>query len=324
MPIKLIPPRPGKTPYWYGRGTYLGQYVDKSTGVADRKVAKRLVTKWEEEIERGVFARPGEPTFLSAAVDYMEAGGERRFVGPLLDYFGRAKLLKTVDQEAIDKAALALYPSASPATRNRQVHTVVSAILKHAGIEMPLRRPKGAAGRVKTDWLWPEQAFRLFDEAEKIDKEFSAFLRFLCYTGTRLGEALNLQASDVRLSESFAFVRTTKNGDPRPVFLPPVVVADLANMDLNGKVFRFRKNGRLYSLLAKARKATGPDVEFVTFHTFRHTWATWMRRYGGLDTRGLVGTGAWADPKSAGRYEHVVVSEEAMKAASLPTRKATK
>ncbi|WP_436798696.1 hypothetical protein [Mesorhizobium escarrei] len=43
-----------------------------------------------------------------------------------------------------------------------------------------------------------------------------------------------------------------------------------------------------------------------------------MRGYAGLDTRGLVGTGRWKDEKSAARYEHVVVSEEARKADLLP------
>ena len=61
---------------------------------------------------------------------------------------------------------------------------------------------------------------------------------------------------------------------------------------------------------------TGVDLpERSAFHIFRHTYATWMRREAGLDTKGLVATGAWRDRKSADRYEHVVVSEEARKAA---------
>lgn len=42
-------------------------------------------------------------------------------------------------------------------------------------------------------------------------------------------------------------------------------------------------------------------------------------RVGGLDTRGLVGTGTWKDQKSAARYAHVVVTDEAQRAALLPT-----
>jgi hypothetical protein len=57
----------------------------------------------------------------------------------------------------------------------------------------------------------------------------------------------------------------------------------------------------------------------VNFHTFCHTWATWMRRYGGLDDKGLVATGRWKDIASASRYSHTVVSEESKRADRLPT-----
>ncbi len=45
-----------------------------------------------------------------------------------------------------------------------------------------------------------------------------------------------------------------------------------------------------------------------------------MRRYGGLDERGLVDTGVWRDPKSARRYTHAIVSESARRADALPIR----
>lgn len=141
----------------------------------------------------------------------------------------------------------------------------------------------------------------------------------LTYTGLRLSEALVLEWRDVNVTEGFAYVGQTKNGDPRPVHLPPVVVAALANHQGDGRVFRFNKNGHLYNLLRQVRQRA--NLSSVSFHTLRHTYGTWMRRYGGLDTRGLVGTGVWRDPKSAARYAHVVVSEEAQKADLLPTPK---
>lgn len=199
-------------------------------------------------------------------------------------------------------------------------------MLKHAGIELTLKRPKGWRGSARVDWLHPEQAFRIFAAADAKDLEFGAFLRFLCCTGVRLGQALTLTCDKVTMGEAFAYVAETKNDDPRGVHLPPIVVAALANHPRGmergkEKVFRFRKCGRLYTWLAEVKAAAGPDVAFCSFHTFRHTWATWMRRYAGLDTRGLVGTGAWRDEKSAARYEHVVVSEESRKADLLPTPK---
>ena len=77
----------------------------------------------------------------------------------------------------------------------------------------------------------------------------------------------------------------------------------------------------MWSALAQAQQPRGPInlPEGTAFHVFRHTYATWMRRFGGLDTKVLLATGAWRDRKSADRYEHVVVSEDARKAALLPT-----
>lgn len=322
MSLKLVAPREGKTPFWAVRGTHLGVKLDRSTKTPSRATAAAILRKWKDEIERGVLARPGEPTFLDAAVKYMAATGNERFLQPIVDRIGSLPL-RSITQVAIDDLALELYPNVTAATRNRQVYTVVSAVLKQAGIETPLRRPKGSRGKERVDWLKPEQAFRVFDCARAIDPEFEIFLITLCYTGLRLGEALGLLCDRLELAEQYAFVAETKNDDPRGVFLPPVVVAALANhprgLNRTGqRVFRFRKCGRLYSLLKAVRETAGPDVSFMTFHTFRHTWGTWMRRHGGLDAKGLVATGAWRDEKSASRYAHAVVSEEARRAEQLP------
>lgn len=322
MPLKLCPPR--KSPFWSVRGTYLGIYVNRSTKAGKRAIAAKVLKKWEREIECGEFAERGAATFASAAAAYMKAGGERTYVKRLLQHFGE-KPIRSIDQAAIDAAASAIYPSATAATRNRSVYTPVCAILRRAGQRIDLRRPIGSGGSKATAWLWPEQAFALFDEAEKLDKEFATLIVTLCYTGMRLSEALNLTWDQVRLSDGFAYIPDTKNGEPRAVFLPPVAVAAIANIERRGhepRVFRFTKSGHLYSLLRVAAIRANVELpERSAFHIFRHTYATWMRREAGLDTRGLIATGAWKDRKSADRYEHVVVSEEARKAMLLPVRK---
>lgn len=319
MPLKLVPPREGKSPNWTIRGAYLGKHVNRSAGTGKRAVAQQVLKQIERDIERGTFSEPGEPTFASAAAAYMKSGGERTYIRRLLEYFGD-RPIREIDQAAIDAASVAIYPNASPATRNRQVYTPCSAILVRVGIKLGIRRPQGAGGNKATAWLWPEQAFALFEEAEKLNKDFAALLIVLCYTGMRLSEALKLTWNDVRLQDGFAYVPDTKNGESRAVFLPPVSVAVLANIDPSGtRVFQFAKGGHLYSLLRAAAFKAGVDLpDRSAFHIFRHTYATWMRRYAGLDTKGLVATGAWKDRKSADRYEHVEVSEEARKAMLLP------
>jgi len=321
MPLKLYPPTGPKQANWRVRGSYLGKHVERSTRTGRRAVAVKILKAIERQIERGEFSDPGEPTFASAAAAYMRAGGERKYIKRLLEHFGD-KPLSQIGQSAIDDAAIRLYPSATPATRNRQVYTPIGAVLHYGGVQLNIRRPAGSAGRSSTVWLWPEQAEALFAEAEKINPAFAALLIVLCYTGMRLSEALGLEWNDVRLQDGFAYVAHTKTNEPRAVFLPPVAVAALGNLQdgsANRSVFRFSKGGHLYSLLRVAAIKAGVDLpERSAFHIFRHTYATWMRKYAGLDTRGLVGTGAWKDQKSAARYTHVDVSEESRRAVMLP------
>jgi integrase len=321
MSLKLYPPR-HKSPNWSIRGTYLGIRVEQTTGTPDRKLAARKLAQVRDEIERGAFSRPGAPTFAAAALKYIEGGGEQRFVLKLAEHFG-AMPLACIDQAAIDAAAAALYPRAGAATRNRQVYSPASAILKYAGIADRLRRPKGGQGARRLFFLTQEQASRLLAAAEAHDAEFGLFLAFLLYTGCRLSEALAIDLANINLAEAWAFVKDTKNGEPRLVHLPPGLSAALAEhprgMDRPGRLFRFGKGGTLYAMLDAAAEAGGVAIPpRVAFHAFRHTWGAWMRRYAGLDTAGLVETGAWRSRQAAAVYEHAIQSEEARRADLLP------
>lgn len=340
MPLKLVPPRQGRSPNWTIRGTYLKVRINESAGTPRKAIAARRKAEIEQAIECGEYAKPSikrkELTFLSAAIAYMEAGRRRRYVGRLIEHFGEAPLSE-IDQAAIDAAALAICPSTTPATRNATVYTPVSAILHHAGSKMPVRRPKGAKGQVRVDYLTPDDAGALIAEAAKFDNEFAALLMFLVYTGCRLGEALALTWERVDLEQHTAQVMNSKNGDPRSMLLREDLVAALAALrpeSGRGRVFRFRQGGWLKLKLLRARlavcglpmpargeKAPPHRLSWVKFHTMRHTWATWMRRYGGADLQGLVATGNWRDPRSAARYAHVTPREEWARVEQLPELK---
>lgn len=324
MPLKLVPPKAGRSTFWRVRGTYLGVYVYRSTQTGDRKVAGRLLACWKEEIERGAYARPGDPTFASAATSYMQAGGEKRFLAPVIKHFG-LKLLADVDQAAVDEAATTIYPESTPATRNRQVYTPVLAVLAHAGVMIRLKRPKGAQGAARTAFLDPAEAHRLRRAARARDPELGAFITLCLYTGLRLSEALGLRCDDLNLSERRAFCGCTKNGDPRTVHLPPVVVAALADhprgLDRAGeRVFAWTKGRPFHTLVMTVYRRAKVDARGAPIHILRHTYATWMRRYAGADERDLLDTGAWRDRGSVARYTHTQVSEAARLADKLPTR----
>jgi integrase len=340
MPLKVIPPRKDKSPNYTIRGSYLGVAVDRSAGTPKRAVAERELKKLEIAIERGEF--PEKPkqqavTFLGAAVSYMKAGRSRRYVGKLIQYFGETEL-SAIDQAAIDAAAVAIYPNVTPSTRNVAVYTPVGAILHHAGVKIVVKRPKGHKGKQKTLFLLPPDAFAIIKAADAIDDEMGSLLTFLLYTGCRIGEALALKWEQVDLDNRLAYIETSKNDDPRTVKLRDEVCQRLEPYKkVSGKVFRFHQGGHRNFLFLNAKvTACGlPAIQrpkpkqrmvippyrysWVTFHTFCHSWATWMRRFGGADLQGLVATGRWRDERSAKRYTHTAAHEEWDRVDSLPS-----
>lgn len=342
MPLKIVRSRNPKTTNLYIRGTYLGIAIDKSCRTDRRSVARIVLKRYEEAIERGEYppkeaAVSGEqPTFLSAAIAYMETGHRVKYVAKLIKHF-RDTPLSEIDQQAIDEAATALYPNTTGGTRNACVYTPVSAILRHAKVEIKLRRPIGAKGRIVTDWLTADDAFGIIAAAELFDAEYALLLKFLLYTGVRLGAALNLQREDIQAEQRMAWVRHQKGQPASNVLLREdlrdVLVEHIRSHN-RGRVFRFHQGGHLKHQLVRAKLGylglpcpVRPEVgwrsppyrlAWANHHTFRHTWATWMRQ-AGVDVQGLVATGNWRDPKTAARYAHAVPRDEWSKVDHLPS-----
>jgi integrase len=229
------------SPHYYARGTHLGVSIDQSLKTSDRGKAERLLAElqneiFEEQIRGNSVHRE---TFASAALRYVEAGGERRYVEPLLHHFGDLPLDR-IDQQAIDNAAAALYPKCSPATRNRDVYTPISAILKFAGITHNIRRPKAPPGVVR--WLTHDEARRLVSACSP---HLRPLIMFLLHTGARIGEALWLDWNCVDLGR-VSFPKT-KNGEPRGIPLHRDLIVELANLPYrDGCVFR-RPDGEPYA-----------------------------------------------------------------------------
>lgn len=326
MPLKLEPPRKGKTPNWRIRGSYLGVRVDRSSGVPDAKLAQKFLKEEERRIENdlkcGRIAKDTGPRLAGAVRRYVEMGGEDRFIEPILRYFGDIPL-REITQEMVDEASLSLYPRVTPGTRNRQFYTPLSAIMKASRVKTQFDRPKGSKGTGRTFFFEPAEAQRLIAVATKNRPEFGIYLQLLLYTGLRMSEGLSLEIRHLNLSEARAHVETTKNGLPRTVHLPAPLVAALSNhprgLDRIGRVFSYCKGGRIYRWLDEAaREANVYIPDGVSFHAFRHTYGAWMRRYGNLDTSGLVASGAWLSHDAARRYEHVDVSAAARASDMFP------
>lgn len=320
MPFTEVAPRQGRSKNWRVRGTYLGVPVDRSAGSPKRAVATALRRRLERDVERGVLTASREKTFVEATLNYLKAGGERRYVKPLLAHFGRMALT-SITQAAVDDGAGVLYPpgiSERPnphnATINRQVHTPVSAIMTAGGLPLRLKRPKQPTGRVV--WIEPEEAAVFLDAAPPKLRRFAVYL---LYTGCRVTESCDLLGQHVSLRNKLAYLPDTKSGDGRGVHLPPPVIAQLRRIDLkrDERVFGYRDRWCVYDDWNPVRDGLG-FPPWWTPHACCHTWATWMRQYAGLDLRGLLGTGRWKDLKSVLRYTHVETTTESRAADRLP------
>src|SRR5262249_40029395 len=185
MSLKLIR-RPGR-PHWYIHGTVRGITIRESTGVADQKAAEAIRAQREWEIiQRSVFGAEATATFVGAAVSYLEAGGERTYLKPIIARIGSMPLAK-IDQAFIEKTARALYPNALPATLNRQAFTPIAAVLNHAAkrglcARKTIERPPQPKGRVR--WITFEEAERLLaacstEDVDHCRAEKSRTVRFI-------------------------------------------------------------------------------------------------------------------------------------------------
>jgi integrase len=327
MSLKLVK-RPG-SPYWYLRGTVRGSSVFESTGVTQQSAAEAIRARRENElIDASIFGRKAVATFLEAAVSYMEAGGERRFMAPLIRHFGSSPLVR-VDQAAIDRAAKILYPTAAPATLNREVYTPVSAVLNYAagrGLcdHRQIKRPAQPKSRIR--WLTPGEADRLIAACSP---HLAPLVTFLFYTGARLSEALYVDWRQVDLARAEVQFLETKNGDPRGVPLHPRVIAALQGFShRDGEVFR-RPDGKPYApksdgggqiktgFYGACRRA---GISDFSPHDCRHTWATWHYS-ANRDLVALMHLGGWRSEKMVLRYAHMNVAHLSQSIAALPWAK---
>lgn len=320
MPLSLV--RRPKSPYWIIRGSIRGVRVEESTGVGDRKVAEEIRAKRESALlEEAVYGRRATATFAEAALSYLEAGGAKRFLEPVIRHFGVTPLGK-IDQDAIDKGSRKLYPKASDATRVRQFYTPTSAVLAHGAkrgwcAPLIIERPKVSLPPFR--WLTPDKAERLIEASSD---HLRPLVTFLLYTGARTGEALWLDWANVDLIRGHVIFPMTKNGDSRGVPLHPRLVASLANLrHREGEVFR-RPDGLPYERTKGGDDTSGgtrikkafdgacrrAGIADFTPHGCRHTWATWHYA-ANRDLTALQKLGGWKSVAMVFRYAHVNVGE---------------
>jgi integrase len=320
MPLKLVR-YPKRSEHWYIRGTVRGQAVFETTGTDDKAAADALRIRRENQLlNRSVFGPGATVTFLEAAVSYLEAGGEGRFIGKLVDELGTTPLAE-IDQDRADKVARKLYPKAGPATRKRQAYIPLCAVLNHGARRKWCARPKIDHPRVETPetkWSTPERLERLLPHC---GDKLRRFILMSVYTGARLSEVLAIDWDrDVSLAERVVIIRRPKNKKMRAVRIADPLLVELASVPQvrrHGDMFDWADKRCVYVPLKNACKRAG--VEYLPPHQQgRHTFGSWLRIYAGRDIRGIMEDGGWDSINSCVRYLHVSPGESASAVDRLP------
>lgn len=291
--------------FWYIRGVFHGHKVDASTRVRDHGAAKALLRRMEVELA-STEPRPQHrtATFAEAAGLYLShhprSISDIRAIDRLVKFLGD-KALGEIKSYMISEAAIALYPNASAATRNRMTIANASAILHYAADQdlcayIKVKRFKEA--EVAPRDVDATVARTLIASTEGYQR---LLLVMLFRQGWRIGELLEAQWPHIDLGERSIEHHNRKIGVYDEVPLHDDAVALLAEIpegDRNGNLFPWPDRWAVYEWLWPLTKRLG--VRF-TPHMARHTFATQLAA-GGASSFDLLATGNWTDLKSVKRY----------------------
>ncbi|MEA2889563.1 MAG: hypothetical protein QOI05_356 [Bradyrhizobium sp.] len=217
-----------------------------------------------------------EVTFSEAASIYISAGGEPRYLEPLIKFFGH-RPLQAINQYDIDFAALAILPNAAASTRNRQVHGPISAVLKFGAARELCKHFRISRPRVSKQVVQLPSQRDLDAFGRAAGPSLKQITRFKLETDATEHELLTLDWCQVNTSRKQALLRRA-DGSTRVVLLSGALVEMLARSSKNqvGRVFRTDSGqpykvhgnygGRIKTAFAGASKRSGVKITFLMLH----------------------------------------------------------
>lgn len=308
MPLKTVK-REG-SPYWYVRGTVARIGVFESSGTTDKLQAEAFKIKLEYDIyNRGKLGKRPPATFAEAVIVYLNGGGSRRFVEPLLDYF-KERPLDAIGQAEIDACARALYPDAKAATRVRCVYTPMGAICRKA---VKAKLP-GAVYEIiekpRVDKVPLKRATSAHIEAllPHCPPKLKAFVLVITCTGLRASEVLRQTPEDYRHREGWVNVDRTKTGEEAFVPLWPEAMAAVREIlpKDGAPVFGYQSVQGINKALKRAAEKAGL-AHMSTHRIGRHAFAGRLFD-AGADIKTVQEAGRWKKTATVSdRYGHLEI-----------------
>lgn len=293
---------------WHYSGTVAGRRIRGSTRTEDKERAERIAADEEQKAWTRHLDGPGSTlTFADSSFAYREAGKSTRFLKPIEDHW-KDTLVRAITPSDIRRSAKKLYPTAGPATWNRQVITPTQAIINYSADQEWCARIR--VERFKVFRKIKEPVTKEWAEAfaAHASPHLGALCIFMFATGARIGEAVALLWEDVDLVARTARIRQTKVGVERIAHLPQRLLAAIANIPSNrqpdDRVFRYVDRESVRQVWDNA--ITRAKIKKLSPHSCRHGFATSLL-HAGVDVKTVAQLGGWRDAATVVRtYAHAM------------------
>ena len=325
MPVHKRP----DSPFWQIRFKIAGRTIRRASGVTDRAAAEEL----EEELRRSLWRqiKLGEKHFTwdqaveqCTAEDSTQASWERtkRSI-ERLNRFLKGAPLAEITRENIVKIRTALgrhtYLNAdkkpvplSPATINRDLAVLRSILKRCAGewhmLDAAPTVPLFRIDKVDPAWVTREQAHKLLG---MFPRHTRALMIMALATGMRRSNVTGMEWSRVDLKRKTYYVPAS-NAKGRKKGITVALNSDAIALLEEWKgvheryVFAFRGKAPIKQVATRMwrRVVKEAGLEGVTFHSMRHSWASWHVQ-GGTPLKMLQEMGGWATLEMPMRYAHL-------------------
>jgi len=331
MPVSRRP----DSQYWQIKFKIAGRTVRRSSGVTDRAAAEEL----EEGLRRSLWRqiKLGEKHFTweqaveqCKAEDSHQASWERteRSI-ERLNRFLTGSPLAEITRENIVKIRTALtrhtYLNAdkkpvplAPATINRDLAVLRSILKRCAGdtkdgtnwgmLDACPKVPLFRLDEVDPLWVSREQAHVLLG---RFPPHTRGMMMMALATGMRRSNVTGMEWNRVDMKRGTYYVPASnvkgrKKGLPVKLNSDAIAILEQWQGQHERYVFCFRKRAPITQVATRMWRRVVKEcgLEGVTFHSMRHSWASWQVQ-GGTPLRALQEMGGWATLAMPMRYSHL-------------------
>jgi integrase len=315
--------------YWQIQFKLAGREVRQSSGVRDRKTAEELEQELRSNLWREIHLGEKRYTWNNAiekyrAEDSHQRSWERteRSITVLNEYLS-GSLLTEIDYDALLKIRTLLTCRTGYGWHNKtgrrwkkstvnRVMAVARVVLRRCVdpwkmLQSCPRVPLYKLDKTTPKWITREQARTLF---EKFPRHTRDMMLFALATGLRRTNVTHLEWNRVDMDRATAYIPgdAAKGKTSIPVPLNADALAVLARWA--GKhdryVFCFRSRAPIKQVATRMwrRVCKEASLEGVTFHTMRHSWASWHIQ-AETPIKLLQELGGWATLEMPLRYAHL-------------------